>query len=756
VHCFGRSLHGDLIVGNNIGAFEIAIDVRPDLPVLEEDLSDNVHKNWPDVTAVDRADLKVYGIATPNATIPINTNTSYVSTVTIHNNGPVAVTNAEVAITLTPPPGCTINGVAAPNTQTPTGIALAVNETKVLLQNFTINCNSASFHPFSSSATISINDIHVEDQVPSNDTATDTAIVTVTRTVNVDINQTVTTVPNPCKVLLGASCVVTLHKTIDVTGTPGTVDIRVVASVTVPTPDCYVFPQGRIVTRTVTVGIQDAFDETFTIDCVVKSNKTYTFTDTATYDDGGDPHVIGIHADSDSDQVTLNTGMDAVAVSVGVEDPNTQVCPAATTPFTPYPYSLQLVQSHFTPLRFCEEDDNNAAAPVIGPTLVPFGQLPNPATITHPNPLKRKAQINIFEKKVLFHEDGKWHCIGSRCSVAQELTPGVFTEFNVAASTEVWEFTLATGEPVCVVQETGNAPYALRNCWKDVHKQGMKIVWVEYDKLLQREVVNEIWWYQEDPMLSPPQWEEEILNGVPGFTLDALEDIGITYNPGGGDTGPDHVGLSQLRMKLLMIEPFDINPANDLLSVDDVYKYVNSDTDSDSVPDFNDNCPDDPNPDHAAADNDGIGDVCDDTPFHDVGVKDRNFLILGPAFINISDTNGRYMFIIAEIGNFTNHNEVAEIGLSIDYDGFPAPPCTKAETQILPGASVFLMTPNEQKFAVWRVRFECHGAGATPGSYPVTVTVNATVAQPPDGPAGHPYTTPANDSKSEVKVVVIQ
>ena len=74
---------------------------------------------------------------------------------------------------------------------------------------------------------------------------------------------------------------------------------------------------------------------------------------------------------------------------------------------------------------------------------------------------------------------------------------------------------------------------------------------------------------------------------------------------------------------------------------------------------------------------------------------------------------------------------------------------------VSPGASVFLMTPNEQKFAVWRVRLECHGV--PPGtSHQITVTVNATVAQPPDGPAGHPDTNPANDSKSAIKVVTIQ
>jgi hypothetical protein len=146
---------------------------------------------------------------------------------------------------------------------------------------------------------------------------------------------------------------------------------------------------------------------------------------------------------------------------------------------------------------------------------------------------------------------------------------------------------------------------------------------------------------------------------------------------------------------------------------------VCADTDSDGVPDNclgqHDNCVAIPNPDQTDTDGDGIGDPCDSRPKHEVEVK--YCLKFGPAPVNISDTQAKYMWTICEIGNRSNHTETVDISLTVT--GQPAG-CTNAQMLILPGQTEFSMLAGEQKFVLWRNRFECH-TPAVPGVYTLNV-----------------------------------
>ncbi len=124
------------------------------------------------------------------------------------------------------------------------------------------------------------------------------------------------------------------------------------------------------------------------------------------------------------------------------------------------------------------------------------------------------------------------------------------------------------------------------------------------------------------------------------------------------------------------------------------------------------------------------------TTSHDVSVKYVS--LVGPAAVSLSDTNGRYMWVLSALRNHSAHNELIKMGVT--FGGVMPDGCVRADSLVLPGQTSFFLSPGDEKTLIWRVRYSCH-APATMQTVRETVSVAVTHCDPSTsepGPAIQP------------------
>jgi hypothetical protein len=764
VHCTAKSFHDN--------AVRLEISVAPVFPVREElnDVSDNVQKFDIDITAWENADVKKLGVfLLEDPEIPPNTPVGVTIRSVLHNNGPFGPVTVNDRLTVNAPPDCTVNGGASASGTFPVVLPVSINVVNDV--GVTVQCSQPSNHIFTlQNDILSIVDAHVRDTNLNNNSASGSFTQPVRATVNIGVQQTVTSAPATLfKAQVGT---INISKVITYTGTldedPNTVgnqvSVEVRKSVVTPPPvngqkHCYSDPPGDIFQLTLTNNVPVNLQETFNVHCIdSRVPATFTINNQVTLKNPN-IHILGTKQATASSNVNIIIGVDYAATGIAQVDPATGNCPV-TGPIT-------VIQDKHYPTHFCTSEIKLPVEYEIY-AETPMNGLPNPNTLTPIVPGAVIKDIHRDLKLVKFVEPGWHHCVGPRCTVNGVLVP---------QSTIVWVFVqMPANVATCVVQPSNSTPYVQQNCYLDYWLKSLEVEWKKFDNAIQQWIEVGRHRFQEK---IPPQWDDKHTLYVPN---DVLSLLGFT--PDQDDVTPDDTGVKPVTMTFEICidqdnnnqcdsEPdLDTNNSNDVITVTSSVTVL-PDPDADSYPTGQDNCPNAFNPGQQDTDGDTIGDACDQTPIHDDGVKYCNNF--GPGAINITDNVGSYMWVVCEIGNFSGHND--KVNLNVTMNGNPA--CVSVQkVLIVPGQTNFILLgglgidddndgdvdedpidgldndgdtrfdedpPNgEQKFVLFRVRFECHSE-MTPGMFPTTVTATINhIVEPPDGDD----TNASNDSKT--------
>jgi hypothetical protein len=639
IHCFEKSLHVD--------AFEVAAGAAPLPPVWDGDSSNNILKNFPDVTVWEYADVKKvsFEVLSPPTDIMVSEDVPVVVRTVLHNNGPYGPVDISDEVLAFAPAGCGVipDSVTTVVTDVPVSVDVVVDS------GFTLHCAEASTHDFLFTDEVTVLTEHVIDPNLVNNGASTHLVVNVWGTTDVKVMNLALS-GLPAEIDLSQDVVVSVDAVLHNNGPSTPVQADYVLYLVAP-PDCTVDGIGY-------AELYDQVELPFSVDVPVSMAAT-------------------IHC-GEASQHGFDYGVDSAVMK------------------DPHVYDVDGMNNYAFGTAYTD---------IIGEADVKITNWSGPDEIAHRGgnqvligPLPPVAGLG----SVVIHPDGAVHNNGPYGPVEVNLV-----ESGASLDPAVCEVT-AGGLDIQLV-----LPVSTTITDGDYYT----VSWLD------------------DP--KPP------------FTCDVEFDLDLTVKDA-HVVDPDLPNSATVAVELVRDTDDDGIPDDGDFSGDP--NDDPCDTGEGLEDACDDNCQDDYNPDQTDTDDDGKGDVCDDIPDHDVTVK--SLMVFGPAPINLSDTMGRYMWAIGEIGNLRDHVETVELSLTIDPDAIDGCLDDPFDPQlILPGHNPFTLLELEQKWVLYRTRFECHDP-ALPGIYPLEITlcIDHLEHDPPNGDD----LNAANDCQSRVKSLLIE
>jgi len=659
VHCPDKCLHEDAIF--------LEESVVPVYPVMDPDVQNNVDKQYIDVVAWAEADIKVLSVEIESAPPELRLATdddadSIVDTPAsgqvvvkkvLHNNGPYSP--AHVALTYDSYQAIVPDDCVATLTSAPATLDLDASVTTSIFEYWDIECTEASDHEFTFENCVETAEDHLRDPNPDNNCGSASVSIPVIGETALELDVVVNSVPN---IDVSETVLFTVDKTLSNVGpfavTPDVVQVMSGEA------DCSL---SFHVTNTL-LGKVDEME----ISCagVVIDPPTpagWEGSDTVVCAPG-ETIAIAYQAPLAAHEVlVLEEEFDKHCMNVCDHDFSLSTDVSRDAARDPHVEYAPLSDTQ----NWMEEVWADADLKILDWF---FMDLPEIATDEY-KVLVPPLDYAYGHQKEVIHNNGPYGPVDLFKSIAATPTAGCTVNYECAG-----------GEMIMV-----NDWIVIWDCPAGYETQVMyPLTYPDH---------MDVQFYIEDLAVSVDHWQAELW----GFHID--EHV--------WECGVDFVKTLE-------------GPGGHLRTVDATASkavVVCADTDGDTVPDQclgeQDNCGADPNPDQADSDGDGLGDVCDASPVHEVDLK--YCLKFGPAPVNISDSQGKYMWTICEIGNPSAQDET--VAISLDVAGVPAG-CDMEQQLILPGQDTFIILADEQKFALWRNRFECHDS--IPDVYTLTVT----------------------------------